>query len=201
MPPDYMDLAMAADKTARAGGAAPSPWILRFAPQVAAGGTVLDVAAGSGRHARLFLARGHSVVAVDRRPDGLADIARHPLARIVKADLEDGDPWPFGERRFAAVVVTNYLHRPLLPALVAAVATGGHLLYETFARGNERFGRPANPDFLLRPGELLRAVAGQLRVVAYEDRIVRRPRPAAVQRICARREGYSAASSSASGGA
>ncbi len=179
----------------------PSPWMLRFAPQVPAGGTVLDVAAGSGRHARLFLARGHPVVAVDRRLDGLSDLARHPRAEIVAADLEDGSPWPFGQRRFAAVVVANYLHRPLLPLLVAAVATGGVLLYETFAQGNQRFGRPANPDFLLRPGELLRAVAGQLRTIAYEDRILRRPRPAAVQRICARREDYSAARASASGGA
>jgi SAM-dependent methyltransferase len=103
------------------------------------------------------------------------------------ADLEAG-PWPLAGRRFDAVVVTNYLHRPLLPALVDCLEPGGVLLYETFARGNERFGKPSNPDFLLAPGELLEAVRGRLRVVAYEDRVIDTPRAAAIQRLCARRE-------------
>jgi len=160
----------------------PSPWIVRHAPLVPAGGAVLDVAAGGGRHARLFLERGHAVTAVDRDVGGLAP-ARH--LTIVQADLEDGSPWPFAGLRFAGVVVTNYLHRPLLPPLVAAVAPGGALLYETFAAGNGRFGKPSNPAFLLNPGELLEAVRGHLRVVAYENVVISAPRPAAVQRIAA----------------
>jgi SAM-dependent methyltransferase len=162
----------------------PSAWIVRFAPLVPAG-AVLDVAAGTGRHARLFAGRGHAVVAVDR------DIARlepGPSIEVMAADLEAG-PWPFPGRRFAGVVVANYLHRPLFPHLVGAVAPGGALIYETFAKGNERFGKPSNPDFLLGPGELLDMVRGRLRVVAYEDVTVTEPRPACVQRIAAVNEG------------
>lgn len=172
----------------RAGGTAPSPWLLRFANAVPAGGTVLDLACGNGRHTRLFLQRGHPVVAVDRDVSGLCDLTGTPELEVLRAELEDGGPFPLGERRFAAVVVANYLHRPLLPAIVGAVAPGGVLLYETFARGNERFGRPRNPNHLLRPGELLDAVRGRLRVRAYEDLIVDEPRRMAVQRIFAERE-------------
>ncbi len=162
----------------------PSSWVQRFASLVPPQGVVLDVAAGGGRHTRLFLEHGHPVVAVDRDTRALA--ALQPLGRleIVTADLEAG-PWPVAGRRFAAVVVTNYLHRPLFPALLDAVADGGSLIYETFAVGNERFGKPSNPAFLLRPGELLEAVRGRLRVVAYEDLEVADPRPAMVQRIAA----------------
>lgn len=106
---------------------------------------------------------------------------------MLACDLEDGAIPDFLGGAFAAVVVTNYLHRPLLPALRAAVAPGGLLIYETFAQGNERFGKPSNPDFLLRPGELLEGLDGRLRVLAYEDLVVDEPRPAAVQRICALR--------------
>jgi SAM-dependent methyltransferase len=163
----------------------PSAWVLRFADQVPADGTVLDLACSAGRHTRLFLARGHRVLAVDRDLAGIADLADHPGLERLQADLEDGHQPTFAGRRFDGVVVVNYLHRPLLPALVSAVAPGGVLIYETFAQGNERFGRPRNPDFLLRPGELLEAVAGRMRVIAYEDVIVAQPRPAAVQRIAA----------------
>lgn len=163
---------------------APSPWIERFAAMVPAG-PVLDVAAGGGRHARLFQARGHAVIAVDRDAEAMRALAATGIEAIA-ADLETGAPPPFAGRRFAAVIVTNYLHRPLLAALVAAVAPGGLLLCETFARGNERFGKPSNPDFLLRPGELLDAVRGVLRVLAYEDLELEVPRPAMVQRIAAR---------------
>jgi SAM-dependent methyltransferase len=128
---------------------------------------VLDVAAGNGRHTRLFVERGHAVVAVDRDPRALDGAAAR--VEVVRADLEDGSPWPLGARRFGGIVVTNYLHRPLLPILVDRLEPGGVLIYETFARGHERFGKPSNPDFLLEPGELLRAVAGRLRVVAFED--------------------------------
>lgn len=167
------------------GKAPPSPWVERFAPLVPPEATVLDVACGSGRHSALFLARGCHVVAIDR------DVSRlYPQSglEIIEADLEQGTSLPTAGRRFDAVVVTNYLYRPLLPALIEAVAPQGLLLYETFAVGNERFGRPSNPNFLLKPGELLNAVHGRLRIVAYEDLTVEQPNPAAVQRIAARRE-------------
>lgn len=162
----------------------PSPWVIRFADAVPKGARVLDVAAGGGRHAGFFLARGHPALAVDRNIAGLTALAAHPAAEIVAHDLEQ-DGWPFGAERFGAVIVTNYLWRPLLPSLVGAVAEDGVLLYETFGAGNERFGRPSNPDFLLREGELLDAVAGRLRVIAYECGEVAAPRPAVVQRLCA----------------
>jgi SAM-dependent methyltransferase len=159
---------------------------------VAGRGEVLDVACGSGRHTRLFLARGHRVVAVDRDLSGVADLAEHARLETVEADLEGGAPFVLGGRRFAAVVVTNYLHRPLMPALVAAVDADGLFIYETFAVGNERFGKPVNPDFLLRPGELLDAVRGRLRVIAYEDLVIDEPSPAAIQHVCAIGPGRSA---------
>jgi len=154
---------------------------------------VLDVACGGGRHTRLFLGRGHPVVAVDADVAGVADLEGTPGLEIVEADLETGEPFPFAGRSFGGDVVTNYLHRPILPAIVEAVATGGALLYETFARGHaEIIGRPFNPDFLLLPGELLEAVRGRLRVVAYEDVVCGPPTPAALQRIAAVREAPSA---------
>jgi SAM-dependent methyltransferase len=164
--------------------AAPSPWVARWAHLLPSGGTVLDVAAGSGRHAVFLAARGHAVTAVDRDAAALAQLGRQ--AEVVVADLESG-PWPLGARRFDAVVVTNYLWRPLLPSIVAALAPGGVLLYETFAAGNESVGRPARPDFLLAPGELLQACAG-LRIVAYEDGFLGAPERF-VQRVVAVREG------------
>jgi len=163
---------------------APSAWVARFAPLVPPGGAVLDVAAGRGRHTRLFLERGHTVVAVDRDTKSLADFKTSDRLQVVTADLEAA-PWPFPGRQFAGVVVTNYLHRPLFPGLVQAVAPGSALIYETFAMGNARFGKPSNPDFLLQPGELLEVVRGRLRIVAYEDLAVAEPRPAMIQRIAA----------------
>lgn len=161
-----------------------SEWVVRFAPLVTPLGSVLDVACGNGRHTRLFLTRGHEVVAVDIDLSKAADLEASPRVRLIEADIEQ-HPWPLSGARFNAVVVTNYLHRPLLDRLVQAVAPEGVLIYETYARGNERWGRPSNPDFLLRPGELLELVRGRLRVVAYEDVTVTKPHPAAVQRICA----------------
>lgn len=148
---------------------------------------MLDLASGDGRHTRLLIAHGRRVIAVDRDTSRLADLSGRNDVRIVEADLEAGDAVPALAGPYAAVVVTNYLHRPLLPLLVEAVATDGLLIYETFAAGNERFGRPRSPEHLLKPGELLEAVRGRLRVLAYEDLIVDSPRRAAVQRICARR--------------
>lgn len=164
---------------------AASAWVVQWSPLIRPGGEVLDLACGGGRHAGYLASLGHEVLAVDRDVASFGEPP--PAVALVQADLESG-PWPFSKRRFDAIVVTNYLHRPLLPLLVASLEPGGVLIYETFAVGNERFGRPSNPDFLLRPGELLEAVRGTLRVVAYEDRVVEVPRPAAIQRICARRE-------------
>jgi SAM-dependent methyltransferase len=154
-----------------------SEWVLRWAPLVERG-PVLDVASGAGRNAILFAERGFEVVAVDR-----SDQVLPGAIRFVKADLEDGSPWPFPGRRFAAIVVTNYLYRPLLKILGESLDEGGVLLYETFMVGNERYGRPSNPDFLLRPGELLQAFAS-LPVVAFEQGTVERPKKAVIQRIC-----------------
>ena len=158
----------------------PSEWVLRWAPLVERG-PVLDVACGGGRHSRLFAERGMQVVAVDREDQVLP-----PKIRFVKADLEGGNPWPFAGQRFAAIVVTNYLHRPLFAQLAAALDEGGVLIYETFMIGNEKFGRPSNPEFLLRPGELLEAFAG-LEVAAFEQGRVERPKAAMIQRLCALR--------------
>jgi len=163
----------------------PSPWVERFAPMIRPGGRVLDVACGSGRHARFLAKLGFEVDAVDRDLAAFADLPPGVTAR--EADLEAG-AWPYPGERFDAIVVANYLHRPLLPVLVAALEAGGLLVYETFAAGNERFGKPANPAFLLAPGELLDAVRGRLRVLAFEDLTVTAPRPACLQRIAARRE-------------
>ncbi len=160
-----------------------SAWVQRWSHLVPAGGAVLDVACGSGRHMRWFAARGHAVVGVDRSPEAAAAAAQ--AGEVVQADIESG-PWPFENRRFAGVVVTHYLWRPLLPAIVAAVAPGGALIYETFAAGNETVGKPSRPDFLLQPGELLRACAA-LRVVAYEDGFLDGP-ARFVQRIAAVRQ-------------
>jgi SAM-dependent methyltransferase len=154
----------------------PSDWVVRWAPLVTRG-PVLDLASGSGRHARFFADRGLDVVAVDREPQSIAGV------KFTQADLEGG-PWPLPGQRFAAIVVTNYLHRPLFPAIEAALAESGVLIYETFMLGNERFGRPSNPNFLLRPGELREAFAS-LQLRAFEEGEVARPKPAVTQRICA----------------
>ena len=157
---------------------APSAWVERWAALVPPG-KVLDLACGGGRHARFFASRGFDVVAVDREPQDI------PGVRFIRADLEDGSTWPLAGERFQGIVVVNYLHRPLFPRLIEALAPGGLLIYETFMAGNERFGRPSNPDFLLKSGELLEAVRGRLIVIAYEELEVSEPRPAMVQRICA----------------
>lgn len=162
----------------------PSLWVCRFAPLIAAGGRVLDLACGSGRHARYLAGLGFHVEAVDRDAGALTRLANVSGVNARVADLEHG-PWPYGAERFAGIVVTNYLHRLLLPQLLAALAPAGVFIYETFAAGNERYGRPANPAFLLNPGELLEVVRGRLRVVAYEDLYVDLPKPSMVQRICA----------------
>lgn len=174
----------AAPDTTMQRDADPSAWVERHLGLVPIGGVVLDVACGAGRHVRIARAHGHPVVAVDRDTAAVrAAFAGDPAVEIVTADLE-GAPWPFEARTFGGVVVTNYLWRPLLPRIVEAVAEAGVLLYETFMCGHERYGRPRNPDFLLRAGELRTAVAGQLTVVAFEE--VDDPNAGSVrQRICA----------------
>ncbi|CAG4886204.1 class I SAM-dependent methyltransferase [Paraburkholderia gardini] len=168
--------------------AEPSRWVRRWTHLVTPGGAVLDVASGAGRHARWFAARGHPVTALDRDADALATLHDVPQVSTLAADIEDG-PWPLpAGSRFAAVVVTNYLHRPLFPRLLDALAPAGVLIYETFAQGNETVGKPSRSAFLLAPGELLDAVRGRLRVIAYQDGFLAQPRPAYVQRICAIQE-------------
>jgi SAM-dependent methyltransferase len=162
----------------------PSPWVCRFAALIPAGGRVLDLACGRGRHALYLAARGYFVEAVDRDAEALACLRGHANVSARVADLEK-EQWPYDGERFAGIVVTNYLHRPLFPLLLAALSPAAVLIYETFAAGNERFGKPRNPDHLLAPDELLETVRGKLRVIAFEDVIIEVPKPAAVQRICA----------------
>jgi SAM-dependent methyltransferase len=164
-------------------GLAPSPWVERWAPLIEPRGTVLDVACGSGRHLRWLQSLGFAVTGVDRDTQALEPL--RPLGRVIVADIEHA-AWPLDGETFNAVVVTNYLWRPLLATIVASVAPGGVLIYETFAAGNEAFGKPSNPDFLLLPGELLWACS-TLQVVAYEDGLLDGP-PRRVQRIVARRQ-------------
>jgi SAM-dependent methyltransferase len=158
---------------------APSAWVVRWAPLITRG-RVLDLACGSGRHASHLAGLGHEVTAVDREPQSLAGV------RFVQANLEDGSPWPLPGEEFRGIVVANYLYRPLFPVLERALAPGGVLIYETFMAGNERFGKPSNPAFLLGPGELW-AAFGSLHIIAFEQGHSLQPKPAMVQRLCARR--------------
>ena len=158
----------------------PSDWIRRWSHLVPPGGSVLDVACGYGRHMRWFAGLGHDVTGVDRDPEALA--AASTAGRTVQADIENG-PWPFSGRTFDAVVIANYLWRPLWPALLGSLGPAGVLIHETFADGNETVGKPSRPDFLLRHGELLQLCQG-LRIVAYEDGFLDAP-PRFVQRIVA----------------
>lgn len=162
-----------------------SPWVERFAA-LAKPGAALDLACGSGRHTGLLAARGHAVLALDRKSEALASAAGAGVTTM-EYDLEaEGAPWPFEAGRFSVIVVTNYLHRPLFPQLARSLRPDGILIYETFAQGNQIYGKPSNPDFLLAPGELLGlAREGGLQVLAYEDGHVERPHPAQVQRLCA----------------
>lgn len=165
------------------GTEAPSSWVQRWTHLIPPHATALDLACGAGRHMRWLQAQGLKVTGVDRSPEAIAACAG--LGELICADIENG-PWPLPSRQFGAVVVTNYLWRPLLPTVLASLAPGGVLIYETFAQGHETVGRPSRADFLLRPGELLQAF-GALRTVAYEDGYLENP-ARFVQRIAAVRE-------------
>ena len=162
----------------------PSAWVRRFASAIPPGGTVLDFACGSGRHARLLASLGYRVVAVDRDEAALESLRGVAGVMVRCLDLE-GDSWPFEAGSFDGVAVTNYLHRPRLDLLLGLLKPKGVLIYETFMVGNEALGKPSNPDFLLRPGELLERVGQRLFVVAFEQGQVSDPKPAVIQRICA----------------
>ncbi len=167
------------------GRQAPSPWLQRWAHLLPAGGRVLDLACGGGRHLRWLAGRGHAVTGIDRDAAALAlcaDLVKTGQAELITADLENA-AWPCPGRLFDAVLVTNYLWRPLWPQILAALAPGGVLIYETFTQGNQTVGKPSRPDFLLQPGELLQRCAG-LRTVAYEDGFLDSP-PRFVQRVVA----------------
>lgn len=161
----------------------PSSWVARFAPLIAPGGRVLDLACGKGRHARHLAGLGYEVEAVDGDAAALAGLAGVPGVTTRCADLEDG-PWPYYGHAFDGIVVANYLHRPLLPNLLAALGENGILIYETFMVGNERLGKPENPAYLLRSGELLEVVRKRFTVIAFEQGEVAEPRQAVIQRIC-----------------
>lgn len=178
----------------------PSAWVRRFAPLMPRG-QVLDLACGGGRHARLLASLGLDVLAVDRDPQSLLATAGERIRTLAfdleRPDVETDPAFPLVEGCYTGIVVTNYLHRPLLPWLLPSLTDGGVLVYETFAQGNGQFGKPSNPDFLLAPGELLQAVAdhadrSSLQVIAFEDGYTASPKPAMVQRICVRRGSHTA---------
>ena len=167
----------------------PSPWVVRFAPLIPQSGEILDLACGGGRHSRLTLGLGYRVVAADCSILGLEDLRKQKSLEIVEIDLETANPFVPGGilhgRIFTGIIVTNYLHRLILSSLIGALADDGVLIYETFSVGNERYGHPRNPDYLLRPGELLETAQKRLQVIAYENGLIQEPRMAVVQRLCA----------------
>ena len=161
-----------------------SPWVRRFAPVIPKGGLILDLACGAGRHTVLLASLGHQILAVDR-DISMMETLKSALIQTLELDLE-GSEWPLLKQEFSAIVVTNYLYRPFLDELPKMLCEGGVLIYETFAEGNAQFGKPSNPNFLLKPGELLAlAQRSGLKVIAYEDICLDQPKPAMVQRICA----------------
>ena len=164
----------------------PSPWVVRFSSLIT--GDVLDIACGNGRHTRYFADRGHKVTAVDRDISGLADLQENKNVEPIKIDLEKNLIFSkniLSNNSYNAVIVTNYLWRPLMPHIISAVDNDGILIYETFSSGNEVFGKPNNPEYLLQPAELLKLVNGDLEVIAYESGMIKIPQVAIIQRICA----------------
>ena len=163
----------------------PSHWVQRFSSLLPHRGHVLDLAAGGGRHGRFLLDCGHRVTFVDLHTEDLIDLSTLPDTTIIQADLENGSEWPLQET-YSGIIVINYLYRPILEKIIDALETGGILIYETFARGNEVFNRPRNPDHLLKSGELLELVSEKMQVIAYEHgNLDLSTKPCVVQRICA----------------
>ena len=160
--------------------AVPSEWIQRFTHLLPTPAKVLDVACGDGRHATYLTSLGHQVTGIDRNAEALAQLPQ--AVHAVSADIEN-KPWPLPGQQFDAVIVTNYLWRDLWPHILGSVRTGGVLIYETFALGNEAYGKPSRPDFLLAPGELLQVCHGW-HIVAYEHGLRTQP-DRVVQRIVA----------------
>jgi SAM-dependent methyltransferase len=161
----------------------PSEWVRRYAPLIKQGGRILDLAAGSGRNARWLAEQGYLVEAVDRDAAALDSMQGLANISLQLADLENA-AWPYGNQRFDGIVVCRYLYRPLLSLLAASLATQGVLIYETFMAGHEAYGRPQNPEFLLRPNELLQAFVPELTPVAFEQGLITNPQTAVIQRIC-----------------
>lgn len=167
----------------------PSAWVVRQARHLRTGAQVLDLACGGGRHARWLAAQGFPVLAIDRDAAALEGLAGVIGVEVRQADLE-AEPWPLPGQRFAGIVVTRYLHRPLLRTLSSSLAPGGVLIYETFMQGNEAWGRPSRPEFLLAPGELAHFAAQEgLQVIDFREGFQAEPRPAVLQAICCRRPG------------
>ncbi len=165
-------------------GPTPSVWVTKCSKLLRPSSTVLDLACGSGRHAHYLASRGHDVTALDKSPEALSKISSSIGIHTYEFDLEVG-AWPFSERKFDAIVVTNYLYRPIIQNIVNTLSPSGILIYETFMVGNERFGRPSNPDFLLRPNELIDETHKKLQILLYEAGRVSDPKPSLIQRICA----------------
>lgn len=163
-----------------------SPWVARWSHLLPPNAQVLDIACGAGRHMKWFSDLGHQVTGIDRSPEALAEASAY--GAVVLADIENS-PWPLIKEQktqpFQALVVTNYLWRPLFPVIMESLAPGGFLIYETFSLGNETVGKPSRPDFLLKPGELLTCFPG-LRTIAFEDGFLADP-PRFIQRIVAQR--------------
>lgn len=164
--------------------AKPSDWVTRHAAEVRPGTRVLDLACGNGRNGRLFLGLGHHVTFLDIDTSGVTDLTGEARADILAADLE-GKVWPLGQRAFGAILVVNYLWRPLMRHILASLEPGGVLIYETFMLGQENLGRPRNPDFLLRPDELRDQLPPGFRTLAFEQGLFHEPQPVMRQRICA----------------
>jgi SAM-dependent methyltransferase len=161
-----------------------SPWVRRFASVIPKDGVILDLACGAGRHSALLVSLGHTVLAVDRDISALGSLKGRSI-QTQELDLE-GSNWPLLGKQFSGIVVTNYLYRPFLDELPKMLCEDGVLIYETFADGNAQFGKPSNPNFLLKTGELLAlAQRSGLKVIAYEDIYLDQAKPAMVQRICA----------------
>lgn len=165
-----------------------SSWVARFSPLIPREGRVLDLACGSGRHSRFLADSGYRVEALDRDANALAGLKDIPGLCVRQADIENG-PWPYAGEKFSAIIVTNYLWRPIMPLLMQALDKGGLLIYETYMVGNERFGKPSNPAFLLRKDELRFMVREHLDIIAFEQGEITQPRQAMMQRICATRLG------------